>query len=212
MRPFGIVIAAAGGSSRLGRPKQLVEFEGEPLIRRAVRTALAAGPIEVIVVLGAEADKVKLACRKAVSRDTPSDEACFEQISARAGPAVRFVLNERWKDGMGPSIACGVAAVSQGAEAVVLMLCDQPKITAELLTLLVDSLSPETRIAACSYAGNAGAPCAFDRSIFPELLTLTGDRGARSLIRDHSRPVALIPFEGGKFDIDTAADLTVLSN
>src|SRR5438270_454039 len=110
---IGAVILAAGSSSRLGQPKQLLRFGGETLVRRAAQTALDAGCLNTVVVLGAHADLVK---------DELRDLAVFA------------VENRRWSDGIGSSICCGVRALLDRwpeSESVVLMVCDQPLISAE---------------------------------------------------------------------------------
>jgi molybdenum cofactor cytidylyltransferase len=186
VRPFSVLRMAAGASSRLGRPKQLVELGGVTLIRRAVSVALAAEPREVIVALGAYAAEVK-----AAMGDLPA----------------KVVFNERWQEGMGSSIRAGVEAVDPSSEAVVLMLCDQLHVDVDLLRTLVEKISDEVETAASEYDGQAGVPCAFRRSVIPELLKLEGDLGARNIIRDPQRHVVLVPFESAGVDIDTQEDV-----
>jgi molybdenum cofactor cytidylyltransferase len=193
MLRFNVVLAAAGGSSRLGQPKQLLNLDGRPLVVRALQTALISGAEQVVVVLGAHADEVKAAC---------AGLGMFPNESF-----TRFIVNERWQEGMGGSIRVGISAVGPKAEVAVLMLCDQPKVTSPLLRSLVEAISEQTPIAACRYEGMAGAPCAFHRSVFPELMKLEGDRGARDIIRDPSRAVRLVEFEGGAVDVDEPEDV-----
>ncbi len=112
---------------------------------------------------------------------------------------------------MGGSIRVGVQGVSATSLAIVLMVCDQPHLRSTVLKALVGALSDAVLIAACSYGGRPGSPCCFDRALASELLQLTGDQGARDLIRDPHRNVALVPFDDGSFDIDTPEDLIRLT-
>lgn len=186
-RPFGVVVLAAGGSSRLGRPKQLLPYLGRTLVEHAARTALASGAAEVVVVVGAEASAVRVALR---------------------GLRVRIVVNEAWAEGMGGSIARGVAALGDGIEAAAVALGDQPRITpAHLRTLADRTFQTGKPIVASTYGGVMGAPCAFARSEFPRLLTLTGDVGARGLVRSGEEPVETVEFAGANVDVDTPDDV-----
>lgn len=183
MGSFGVVVLAAGSSSRLGRPKQLLRYQGVTLVGRAVQSAVASGADEVVVVLGAHADLVRSALE----------------------PSTTWVLNENWAEGMGSSIRCGIAALSDPAEAVVIMLCDQPLITGAHLRALADLVLNGSPIAASSYAGVLGVPAAFSHDLFPRLMELEGDQGARDLIRN-APDVAHVEFEGAEWDVDEEAD------
>lgn len=192
---FGVVLLAAGGSSRLGRPKQLLAYLGRTLVEHAARTALASGAAEVVVVVGAEAARVREALR---------------------GLRVRIVENPDWAAGMGGSIACGVAALEEsnggeGVEAAVVALADQPRITPAHLRTLAARLGESSKpIVASSYDGVLGAPCAFARSEFARLAVLTGDVGARHLIRNGEEPVEAVEFAGANVDVDTPEDAQAL--
>ena len=175
---------AAGGSGRMGRAKQLLPYLGHTLVEHAARTALASGAAEVVVVVGAHAEEVRRRLRNL---------------------NVRVVLNRDWESGMGSSIACGVAALGETVEKAVIALGDQPRITPAHLHTLG---TRDGEIVASSYDGVVGAPCAFARSQFPRLLALTGDQGARSLIR--SENVETIPFEAANIDVDTPEDYQIL--
>jgi len=187
---FGVVVLAAGGSARLGRPKQLLPYLGRTLVEHAVRTALASGASEVVVVVGAEADAIRERLR---------------------GLRVRVVHNRDWAEGMGSSIRCGVAALSDSIGAAVIALADQPRITpGHLRSLALRLGESEKPIAASSYDGVVGAPCAFSHTEFPRLLALSGDAGARSLIRAGGAPVETISFDGANVDVDTPEDYQAL--
>jgi len=183
LRPFGVVVLAAGGSSRLGRPKQLLPYLGRTLIEHAVRTALASGAGEVVVVLGAEAERVR------------------ERLK---GLPVRIVLNRDWEAGMGGSLALGIAALSQTIESAVVALADQPRITPQHLRTLAEKARP---IAASSYDGVVGAPCAFTAEVFDRLKRLNGDAGARDIIRGNPDGVTVVEFAGANIDVDTPEDI-----
>lgn len=185
------VILAAGASSRLGRPKQLLTLNGQSLLRRTVEAATKAGCAPVVVVLGAHAEQLA---------GEVDDSA-----------AVQTVVNARWAEGMGTSLASGVAALEAAAPnvcAVVVLLCDQPQVSAEVVRALVETFFVSGKpIVASEYGDVRGAPCLFARSLFPELGTLSGDVGARKIIaRQAAEHVAVVPFAGGQEDVDTPND------
>jgi molybdenum cofactor cytidylyltransferase len=186
---IGIVLLAAGSSSRLGEPKQLLAFDGQSLLQHSEQVALASQAEPVIVVLGSSADRLK-------------DEV--------ADPALTIVVNERWQEGMASSIRCGVNKLTElapEAQAVIIMVCDQPFVTTALLNEMITAfLKTGKPIVACSYADTFGPPVLFHRSFFPELLQLQGDIGARGVIRRHVNDAELLPFPKGTIDVDTKAD------
>ena len=177
--PTAAIILAAGASTRLGQPKQLAALNGEPLLARAVRIAQQAGCSPVLVVLGAEADRIRTAC--------PLSN-------------VTVVLNEHWHEGMASSIRTGIEALrnhdnEHSLSGVILMTCDQPAVTPSHLRALTAS----GEITASEYAGRRGVPAYFPASSFPALIQLSGDTGARDLLRDaHAITLPL-----GELDIDT---------
>jgi molybdenum cofactor cytidylyltransferase len=177
---------AAGGSSRLGKPKQLVFYKAECLVHRAVRTATESKASQVIVVVGADAEIVTDAFR-----DLDAD----------------VVLNANWQLGMGRSIRSGMEFLASGLGAVVVMLCDMPLVTPELLDELAEMVeNGEPAIAAAEYNCHLGVPCAFHSSLFPTLLQFSGDKGARELIRG-AKNVARVTFQACAIDVDTPEDL-----
>ena len=178
------VLLAAGAGRRFGGVKQLAPFDGEPLVRRACRTALAAGLSPVLVVLGANAEAVADAIR-----DLP----------------VTPIHNERWSDGMGTSLACGVRALDAAVADVALLLADQPLVTAAHVRALVAARRAAAADLAATDTGLAiGVPAVFARALFPALAALTGDRGARDLVARAERRVTLA-FAPAAVDIDTPA-------
>jgi molybdenum cofactor cytidylyltransferase len=189
MRNVGAIILAAGGSSRFGQAKQLLSFQGESLVRRAVRTALEAGCASVTVVVGGARDRI--------------------ETELRETPAV-IVENPEWQRGLGTSIRCGLRHLLSSRpelDAVVLLACDQPFVDASVITLLIAQRENSRKpIVACNYANTLGIPALFDRSCFESLLALPDDSGAKALIESRSDDVAQIEFEKGAIDIDTPAD------
>lgn len=190
LKPFagriGAVLLAAGGSSRFGRNKQLLVWQGEPLVRRAARAALDSGVDELVVVLGAE----------------PADVG-----SALEGLPLQRVENADWAKGMGGSIACGVRATR--SEAVLLLLADQPGVDAGLLRRLIDGARAGHSRVACAYSGVLGVPALFaEPGDLAALRELEGDHGARALLVSKSEAVLAIPAELASFDVDTEVDWT----
>lgn len=189
------VILAAGASRRLGQPKQLLLFDGETLLARAVRIASAAGAEPVFAVLGAQSEAIAQALA-----DTPA----------------RAVLNPGWQSGLASSVRAGVLAVQQqspAADGVLVMNCDQPRLDAAHLRALLAAFAQQSGqgIAASSYSGARGVPAIFPRALFGQLQQLTGDKGARALLMQSALPFALVPFAGGELDIDTPGDLAHLA-
>lgn len=183
------LVLAAGGSRRLGRPKQLLPLHGEPLVHRTARLALEAGAAPVWVVLGSQAEDVRAALT-----DLP----------------VRFALNRRWEEGLGSSIRAGVAAViaeDPPPTALLLLLVDQPRLDARLLRriLAAGRAHPQQRVA-CAYGGSLGVPALFPRVDLPDLLALRGDRGAKGLLQARPEAVVAVPFPGGEMDVDLPGD------
>lgn len=190
----GLVLLAAGGSRRLGLPKQLLrDASGRSLLRQAAETALASACRPVAVVLGADADRI------AAELD---------------GLDVLLTVNPDWQTGLASSLKAGLAALRDAGplDAVVVMLCDQPRVTPALLNSLISaSAGTGCQIAACEYGGTLGVPALFHHSLFADLQRLTGDEGARRVLRAYSGPISRLPFPGGVWDIDTPADAEKIS-
>lgn len=169
----------------MGLPKQLLQLRGKSLLRHAADTALAAHPAEVVTVLGFESDRMKHELD-----DMP----------------VRIVLNQAWHEGIASSLKAGIAALPDSIEAALMLLCDQPFITTELLVSLITCCTDKRPISATGYEQTAGVPACFNRSLFPELCELTGDRGAKLIIDKSPGRVTTIPFNAANIDIDTLED------
>lgn len=188
------IVLAAGGSRRLGQPKQLLVHNGERLLARAIRLASEAGATPVIVVLGAYHQRIR-----------------EEVTMVRAIP----IINDQWEQGISTSIQAGLGALEEidsDAEGALILSCDQPRLTAEHLRALVAAFAPcaGASIVASSYADVLGIPAVFPRVVFAELQALRGDKGARALLVDPPCPLIDVPFPGGDIDIDQPRDLAEL--
>lgn len=186
------LLLAAGGSTRFGSPKQLAEFEGESLIRRAAKALIEAGCDQVMVVLGAEIDRSSI------------------QV---ADLRVSTTINLDWETGMSSSIRCGLSSILElwpEPDGVLISLCDQPAILAEHLSQFIKKFAESgAPIIASEYENTSGVPALFSHEMFPELLALEGDKGARDLIRN-STSVVTIDLREVYWDIDTKHDLVGL--
>jgi molybdenum cofactor cytidylyltransferase len=188
------IILAAGGSSRLGRPKQLLVYHGEALLNRAIRLAGEAGVSPVLVVLGAQFEMIRASVQS------------HESIP---------VHNDRWRQGIASSIDAGLRALgvcAPEAAGALVMSCDQPRLTVDHLRALIDAFAAQSAaaIAASSYGGIYGVPAVFPRETFADLRALRGDEGARSILASATCPVAPVEFAGGEVDIDLPEDLAQL--
>ena len=187
-----IVILAAGSSSRLGRPKQLLDLGGEPLLRHTVRNALASRAREVVLVLGSQAESI---------------------ASAVGDLGQRTVINPDFAEGQSTSLKAGIRAVDPGARGVIVMLGDQPTVTPELLNRLISAFEATgAYIVQPMYGETPGNPVLIDREYFPELLEIEGDQGARGVIKAHRRDTYRMPWsdEPPPGDVDTEEDYQAL--
>ncbi len=189
----GVIILAAGSSTRMGRSKQLIELDEETLLARAVRIAGATG-MKTVAVLGADHEKHEKAIRK-MEIDT--------------------VFNPDWQSGMASSIKAGLRHFSgnKSIHAVIVMVCDQPLLSSDHLTNLRDQwISANKPIIASCYTGTVGVPVLFDQSMFAEILTLSGEGGAKKIIQNHPEKTAGISFPEGAVDLDTPDDYKTFLN
>jgi len=188
-KQFAVLLLAAGSSSRLGRPKQLLDYKGNALLSHSLKVALSSGVQTVLVVLGAYAHQLK----------TDID---FE--------GAEVLVNTEWKEGMASSIRYAIKILMNkhpGVEGAIVMVCDQPKVTKEVLQNLINAHETSRKpIIASGYADTFGPPAFFHSSYFEALMQLKDDVGARSVIRDHPDAVEIVPFPEGNFDIDTEVD------
>ncbi len=199
---WGVVVLAAGASSRMGSPKQLLKWNGETLLKRAAQTALAwasetanGGP--VCIVLGA------------------NWEACQAELTNV--PGVKTVVNADWETGMGSSVRAGLRALLDAVPdlaGVLVMLCDQPRVGPESLARLWavhQAASPA--VTAASYNRTFGVPALFGRPAFDSLLALSGAEGAKRVIAQFvkSNQASLVEMPEAADDLDTPADVARLT-
>ena len=184
------VVLAAGESRRLGRPKQLVQWRGESLIVHSVRSARAICGPRVIVVLGAH----------------------HEAIESALGPLMpALALNPRWADGLATSLRAGIAALPPDCAAALLLSCDQPRVPVRALQALAQHWceNPD-RAVASEYAGTVGIPALLPARLFTELKTLSGDQGARNVLRAEGARLLCLPIPEAAFDVDDECSLRAL--
>ncbi|MFD2784753.1 nucleotidyltransferase family protein [Hymenobacter rubripertinctus] len=189
-----IILLAAGASSRLGRPKQLLPYQGQTLLRRAAETAVAAAAgAPVVVVTGAQHAVL---------------------LPELAGLPVRVVRCAQWQKGMGASLKTGLAELATECwppAAVIIMLCDQPHVTPALLGQLAATHAATGQpIVASAYAGVSGVPVLFGAQVLPLLRQLPDSAGAAALLKHHPELVATVSFVAGAVDVDTEAQYAAL--
>ena len=185
------IVLAAGGSSRYGQCKQLVEINGSSLVRLAVDKLSALFPIDrITVVVGGNSKAVA----RAVS-DLP----------------VNIVHNKHWQQGLASSLKAGINSLEPGCRAVMITLCDQALVTEKHLRQLLDLwLADPTRIIAGGYAGTIGTPAVIPAEFYPQLLALEGDAGAKSVLKYNDGRVRTVAIPEAEFDLDVPADLEKL--
>ncbi len=215
MKP-GIVILAAGESSRMGTPKQLLLYAGETLLQRTINAAQAVAE-NVIVVLGANAQVVAGACSPQAENLSSASNAQKHAKASRLGgykPPPHIIENHNWREGMGTSVSLGLQTLLKShpnTKAVIFLLCDQPLLTSEILQQIVTKQEATgSPIVAAEYNGTLGVPALFAASLFPALLSLAGAEGARKVITKHRSEALGVPFQEGAMDIDTPADYAQL--
>lgn len=189
IKQCGILILAAGSSSRMGKPKQLLAFEGSTLLAHISKIASKSKLHPIVLVLGANEELIKK------SLD-------LVQLD--------IVSNENWQEGMASSIVKGIDLMKKKypeVDGVIIAVGDQPYINETQLYQLIEAQNKTgLPIAACSYEGVIGTPALFHQSIFPELVALKGDIGAKKLIEKKIQEVVTINFDKGIIDIDTEKD------
>jgi CTP:molybdopterin cytidylyltransferase MocA len=184
------LVLAAGAGSRFGRPKALVEFDGRSLLDRAVATLHNGGCRQVLAVLGAEAD----------------------QALAAATEPFTPVLNRRWGQGLSTSLKAGLAAVPERYDGVVVTLVDQPRIVPDAVRRLIGAAEEGATVAVAAYGQYRGHPMYFAREHLDAIAAgASGDRGARDFIAAYPELVWEVQCPGDPFDVDTPADLELLT-
>ena len=191
----GIVILAAGASTRLGKPKQLLQYRGKTLLGHAINEATNSNADAVVVIFGKDADLFK------------------KEIDEKK---IRVAINSSWEEGMASSVRLGLDTLLNAKpyiDAVIFMVCDQPHISSSILNELIKTQQKTTKqIVSCNYGESIGPPALFHKKYFKELMKLSGDAGARKIIQQNMNDVATILFPEGRIDIDTNEDYEALKN
>lgn len=189
MDKTALILLAAGAATRMGSPKQLAPFRGQPLVRHTAGAALTSACRPVLVVVGASGREVGAALHRL---------------------PLCVVDNPDWAEGVGTSIRAGIQALTteDDVDSVILMLADQPLITGTFLNQLIATHRRTGRdIVAATYAGTVGVPVLFSRAFFPKLAALTGNQGCKGVILGHPDQALTLPCPEAEADIDTPADL-----
>jgi len=187
MQRIGLILLAAGSSTRLGQPKQLLPYQGRTLLRHAAEVAAATGCEPLVLVTGASHEELLPAVK-----DLP----------------FYVVRNEDWQQGMSTSIQAGLDVLRMQTEAAplaaaIVMLCDQPLLTPEVLRQLIMQFQTTSQpLVACEYGGTRGVPALFSQILFPILHALQGPAGARELLHQYA-DLPAVSFPGGVVDVDT---------
>jgi len=191
----GIIILAAGNSSRLGEPKQLLRYENKTLICRIAEAAASVANVTLVVVTGSDAGQITT-----------------ELESVTYSPA----HNADWPTGMASSVRSGLSkllSVNPEVESAILAVSDQPFVTTTLFEMLISKANEaDSGIVASAYADTLGTPVLFNKKYFDALLSLTGTEGAKKLLKKFENDVASVPFPSGAIDIDTKQDYQKLLN
>lgn len=192
VKKIAILIMAAGGSKRLGRAKQLLPFKGGILLDRTIEESIASNIGEVYVVLGAYQTEI--------SSRIQSDHQ------------VNLLINKNWEEGLSNSIAYGISQLeSKDIKGVIILLGDQIYLDKKVLLKLSKFISSSSaRIIISEYKEGSGPPSFFDSSLFPELMQLQGDEGAKEIVKKYKAEVKKIYFEKGYLDIDEECDVKLL--
>ena len=195
MKTTGIVILAAGASSRLGEPKQNLEFRGKSLLNHAIDVALESKCNFIVVVTGAFNYDV------------------FIPANGHSGH-IKILQNPLWQEGIASSIRLGLTYLQDNSshlKEVIFMVCDQPFVNSDLLnSLLNEKYASGKHIVACAYQNTLGTPVLFDKSYFEILKNVKGDEGAKKIVFNNMNNVEAIPFPYGYLDIDTKQDYDLL--
>lgn len=186
---MAIILLAAGSSSRMGQSKQLLEIDGETLLKRAAEVAYACAGSHTLVVLGSE-----------------------PEVHAKviAHLPVHVLINRDWQKGMGSSLKAGITYLVESAPevtAILTMVCDQPLVTKAYLDKLIQQhqLNPH-KVIASSYASTVGVPALFPKALVTSMLKLEDQHGAKKILEQHANSVETVDFPEGAIDIDTSKD------
>lgn len=191
---IGIIILAAGASVRMGKPKQLLEYNGKTLLLHTIQEAVDSVCFPIVTVLGSTADILKVEIKN-------SD--------------VKMAENIEWKNGMSSSIKVGLQKLLDSDDqinGVLIMVCDQPLVSVEIINQIVEThQKSDSLIVASRYRDTLGVPALFSRRLFSELLNMENVGGAKNLIEKFKDQTSAVNFPDGEFDIDTPEDYRKLS-
>ncbi|GHB29315.1 4-diphosphocytidyl-2C-methyl-D-erythritol kinase [Mongoliitalea lutea] len=194
MNDFAAIILAAGASTRLGQPKQLLEYQGKMLLQHAIEVVSPVVGQRLLVVLGAHAAKI---------------------LDVFQNYPFPYVINETWSDGMSTSLRLGLSALlkEDAIDGIFLLVSDQPFVDTDVITQLKNKhLSTNKKLIASAYSDTLGVPAFIHRDYFEELLSQQKDMGAKKLFFKYPEDVDTISFPKGAFDVDTAEDVFRLKN
>jgi len=193
---IGAVVLAAGMSSRMGEAKQLLRLGAHTLLDQVVEIVRGSKVDEIVLVLGHQAETIK---------ETIKKQPRIKNL--------KVVINESYQQGMGTSLRMGLAALSSETDAALIVLADQPFVRAKTLDRLIDRYEQSgAQIAIPTYKGFRGNPVLLDRSVFPEVMALTGDIGCRAIFGNHVEGIVKVPVDdiGIVLDLDTKDDVEKL--
>ena len=191
-KKVGVVLLAAGSSSRMGHNKMMFIHKGKTLLESAIQSAMNSKAEPVVVVSGANREQ---------------NETLINKHN------VDLVFNENWESGIGSSLKCGLDKLmknNKNLQAVIISVCDQPYLSSEVFDQLIDKyIQTGKPIIASSYGNAIGVPVLYDKAFFDDLKRIPDDRGAKQNIVDNAsdETIATIQFEGGDVDIDTVEDI-----
>jgi molybdenum cofactor cytidylyltransferase len=189
MDKTGIIILAAGPSSRLGKPKQLLVYKGKTLLENIVSEARKANLDPAVVVTGSGSEAIS---------------------SILDNKQIEIVYNKRWPSGMASGIVAGLSKIltlNPKTGAVIIAVCDQPYVSAELFGQLMKIKAEQNKgIVGCAYAGIIGTPVLFGKIYFEKLLLLQGEEGAKKILKTQGSDLASVNFDKGSIDIDKHED------
>ena len=188
---YAIIILAAGGSQRLGQPKQLLKRDESTLLNYTIEQASYSEEIDVFVALG-------------------GNQSVIQPTIAKEIP---ILVNDNWKDGIGSSISNSLKKIDlEGYHGIIISVCDQPYISSKIFADLIFAFeNVGSSIIISKYKIANGPPSLFGKKHYPSLLTLSGDNGAKEIVKQNLNEVGYVLFEEGDIDIDTVSDLELLS-
>ena len=190
---LGIIILAAGEARRFGTCKQLAFFHTKPLLQHVIDTAIPLRPTRLVVMTGKYHEAIAAA----------NDEGMLS--------GAELIYNPDWSSGMSSSIRLGCELLSDDCNHLLVLLADQVLIsTRELETLIAQAVDGGS--ACAGFSETVGPPAVFSRAWYPDLLTLNTENGAKKLLTDPAKQVAVVPIKSAGWDIDSKDDLERLSN